>query len=138
KENRTYDQVFGDMGIGNGDPNLTLFGKDVTPNQHALAEQFGLLDNLYCSGEVSADGHPWTTSAIATDFTQRSWVLSYSGKGSTNQTDEVTLPRAGYIWDACKRKGLGYRSYGEYVYATGAESAPEQRVEGTTGLKGHG
>jgi len=138
KENRTYDQVFGDLPKGNADPDLCLFGRDVTPNHHALAEQFVLLDNLYCNGEVSADGHPWSTSAYATDFTQRSWVLSYSGKGQTEYADSVSNPKAGYIWDACARKGLTYRSYGEYVYATSSENAPEQRVEGTTGLKGHG
>ena len=82
KENRTYDQVFGDLKQGNGDPSLTLFGRDVTPNQHALAEQFVLLDNLYCSGEVSQDGQPWTTSAYANEFTQRAWTLSYSKHGS--------------------------------------------------------
>ena len=80
-ENRTYDQVFGDIPKGNGDPSLVLFGRDVTPNHHALAEQFVLLDNLYCNGEVSQDGHPWTTAAYATDFTQRAWTLSYSGHG---------------------------------------------------------
>ena len=83
-ENRTYDQVFGDIPKGNGDPSLVLFGRDVTPNRHALAEQFVLLDNLYCNGEVSQDGHPWTTAAYATDFTQRAWTLSYSGHGSVN------------------------------------------------------
>jgi YVTN family beta-propeller protein len=115
KENRTYDQVLGDVAKGNGDPKLCLFGQDVTPNHHALANQFVLLDNLYCSGEVSQDGHPWSTSAIATDFTQRSWVLSYSGKGKTVGADSVDDPKAGYIWDACKRKGITYRSYGEYA-----------------------
>ncbi len=115
KENRTYDQMFGDIAKGNGDSKLCLFGQDVTPNHHALAEQFVLLDNLYCSGEVSQDGHPWSTSALATDFTQRAWVLSYSGKGSVKETDSVTDPKAGFIWDACKRKGLTYRSYGEYA-----------------------
>jgi YVTN family beta-propeller protein len=115
KENRTYDQVFGDLPQGNGDPNLCLFGRDVTPNHHALAEQFVLLDNLYCNGEVSADGHPWSTSAYATDFTQRSWVLSYSGKGRTLSSPTVNDPKAGYIWEACARKGITYRSYGEYA-----------------------
>ena len=114
KENRTYDQVFGDLPQGNGDPDLTLFGRDVTPNQHALAEQFVLLDNLYCNGEVSADGHPWSTSAYATDFVQRSWVLEYSLKGATAASDAVADPRTGYIWQACARKGLSYRTYGEY------------------------
>ncbi len=138
KENRTYDQVYGDMKKGNGDPDLCLFGQDVTPNQHALADQFVLLDNLYCSGEVSADGHPWCDSAIATDFTQRAWVLSYSGKGDPPGSDKVRVPQNGYLWDACRRKGLTYRSYGEYVHATSSAAAPEQRVAGAEGLIGHG
>jgi YVTN family beta-propeller protein len=114
KENRTYDQVFGDLSQGNSDPNLCLFGRDVTPNHHALAEQFVLLDNLYCNGEVSADGHPWSTSAYCTDFNQRSWVLSYSMHGSTAASNAVDDPPAGFLWEACARKGLTYRSYGEY------------------------
>lgn len=113
KENRTYDQVFGDMPKGNGDPSLCLFGRDVTPNHHALAEQFVLLDNLYCNGEVSQDGHPWSTSAICVDFEQRAWVLSYSGKGSIPGSREVSDPKAGYLWQAANRKGLGIRNYGE-------------------------
>jgi len=115
KENRTYDQMFGDVAKGNGDPKLCLFGLDVTPNHHALASQFVLLDNLYCSGEVSQDGHPWSTSAITTDFNQRAWVLGYSGKGETVSSGSVDDPKAGYIWDACKRKGISYRTYGEYA-----------------------
>ncbi|HXE54165.1 MAG TPA: hypothetical protein VN541_14175, partial [Tepidisphaeraceae bacterium] len=87
KENRTYDQVFGDMKnakgdpIGNGDPHLTMYGESVTPNQHRLARQYVLLDNLYCNGEVSADGHSWCDAAIATDFNERSWITSYSKHG---------------------------------------------------------
>lgn len=114
KENRTYDQVFGDVAKGNGDANLCLFGSDVTPNHHALAEQFVLLDNLYCNGEVSQDGHPWSTSAICVDFTQRAWVLGYSGKGKIPANGNVTDPRAGYLWEAAGKKGLSFRSYGEY------------------------
>ena len=137
KENRTYDQVFGDLPKANGDPELCLFGRDVTPNHHALAEEFVTLDNLYCSGEVSADGHPWSASAIATDFVQKNWVLSYSAKGSIPGGDSVVAPRNGFIWDECKRKKLNYRSYGEYVTAVNSEKAPEKSVTGTTGLKGH-
>lgn len=116
RENRTYDQVFGDVQKGNGDARLCLFGREVTPNNHALAEQFVLLDNLYCSGEVSQDGHPWSVSASCTDFTQRAWVLSYSGKGDTMGSDSVEDPAAGFIWQACKRKGLTVRAYGEYAW----------------------
>jgi hypothetical protein len=85
----------------------------VTPNAHALADQFVLLDNLYCNGEVSQDGHPWSTSAIATDYTQRSWVLSYSGKGRIQDSQEVVDPKAGYLWQAADKKGLSIRNYGE-------------------------
>jgi DNA-binding beta-propeller fold protein YncE len=115
RENRTYDQVFGDEPKGNGDARLCLFGRDVTPNGHQLAEQFTLLDNLYCSGEVSQDGHPWCVSASCTDFTQRSWVQSYSGHGDTEGSDSVEDPAAGFIWQACKKKGLSIRDYGEYA-----------------------
>jgi YVTN family beta-propeller protein len=112
KENRTYDQVFGDLKQGNGDPSLTLFGRDVTPNQHALAEQFVLLDNLYCSGEVSQDGQPWTTSAYATEFTQRAWTLSYSRHGTLNTLGPVSEQSTPYIWELARSKGLKVRTYG--------------------------
>src|SRR5262245_40390526 len=112
KENRTYDQVFGDLEQGNGDPSLTLFGRDVTPNQHALAEQFVLLDNLYCGGEVSQDGQPWTTSASATDFTQRAWTLSYSRRGSLDTDGGIQEQSTPYIWELAKAKGLKVMTFG--------------------------
>jgi DNA-binding beta-propeller fold protein YncE len=112
KENRTYDQVFGDLKQGNGDPSLTLFGREVTPNQHALAEQFVLLDNLYCAGEVSQDGQPWTTSAYANEFTQRAWTLSYSGHGSLNTGNGIAVQSTPYIWELARQKGLTTRTYG--------------------------
>jgi YVTN family beta-propeller protein len=112
KENRTYDQMFGDLPQGNGDPSLTLFGRDVTPNQHALAEQFVLLDNLYCSGEVSQDGQPWTTSAYANEFTQRAWTLSYSRHGRVDTEDRIGEQSSPYIWELAKQAGLSVRTYG--------------------------
>jgi DNA-binding beta-propeller fold protein YncE len=112
KENRTYDQVFGDLKQGNGDPSLTLFGRDVTPNQHALAEQFVLLDNLYCSGEVSQDGQPWTTSAYATEFTQRAWTLNYSRHGSLYTAGGIEEPSTPYIWELARQKGLSVKTFG--------------------------
>jgi DNA-binding beta-propeller fold protein YncE len=112
KENRTYDQVFGDLRQGNGDPSLTLFGRDVTPNQHALAEQFVLLDNLYCSGEVSQDGQPWTTSAYANEFTQRAWTLSYSRHGRVDTENRISEQSSPYIWELARQKGLSVRTYG--------------------------
>ncbi|MCX6591111.1 MAG: bifunctional YncE family protein/alkaline phosphatase family protein [Acidobacteria bacterium] len=111
KENRTYDQVFGDLPQGNGDPSLTLFGREVTPNQHALAEQFVLLDNLYCSGEVSQDGQPWTTSAYATEFTQRAWTLSYSRHGRVNVGKGIQDQSTPYIWELAKAKGLSVKTF---------------------------
>jgi YVTN family beta-propeller protein len=112
KENRTYDQVFGDLKQGNGDPSLTLFGRDVTPNQHALAEQFVLLDNLYCSGEVSQDGQPWTTSAYATEFTQRAWTLSYSKHGALVTGGGVSDQSTPYIWELARANGLKVMTFG--------------------------
>jgi hypothetical protein len=116
KENRTYDQVFGDLTRGNGDPSLVMFGRDVTPNHHKLAEEFVLLDNLYCNGHVSADGHPWSTMAYNTDYIARNWALTYSGRAGVHDDDDGDLSNApsGYLWDACARAGLSYRSYGEY------------------------
>jgi YVTN family beta-propeller protein len=112
KENRTYDQVFGDLKQGNGDPSLTLFGREVTPNQHALAEQFVLLDNLYCSGEVSQDGQPWTMSAYANEFTQRAWTLSYSRHGRVNTDGAIATQSTPYIWELARQKGLRVMTFG--------------------------
>jgi YVTN family beta-propeller protein len=116
KENRTYDQVFSDIPRGNGDPSLLMFGEEITPNHHKLANEFVLLDNLYCNGHVSADGHPWSTMAYNTDYIARNWALTYSKRSGIDDDDEGDLTRApsGYIWDACKRHGLTYRNYGEY------------------------
>ncbi len=83
KENRTYDQILGDLKIGNGDPSLTMYGADVTPNEHKLALQFGVLDNFYDSGEVSGDGHDWSTAAITTDYNEQTWQIGYRGKERT-------------------------------------------------------
>ena len=88
KENRTYDQVFGDMPRGNGDPSLTMFPEQVTPNHHKLAREFVLLDNLYCNGHVSADGHPWSTMAYNTDHIARNWALSYSRRAVLDDDED--------------------------------------------------
>lgn len=112
KENRTYDQVFGDLKQGNGDPSLTLFGWEVTPNQHTLAEQFVLLDNLYCSGEVSQDGQPWTVSAYANEITQRAWTLGYSRHGRVNARGGVAEQSTPFIWELAMQKGLSVKTFG--------------------------
>src|SRR5213075_629939 len=80
KENRTYDQIFGDLKVGNGDLSLTMYGADITPNEHKLALQFGVLDNFYDSGEVSGDGHDWSTAAITSDYNEKTWQIAYRGK----------------------------------------------------------
>jgi YVTN family beta-propeller protein len=119
KENRTYDQVFGNFRdakgnpAGNGDPSLVMFGESISPNHHQLARDYVLLDNLYCNGEVSVDGHSWCDAAIATDANQRSWLMSYSGHGKLPSNDEMMVPTAGFLWDLCKRHGVPFKCYGE-------------------------
>jgi len=118
KENRTYDQVLGDMPGGNGDPELVLFGEHITPNQHALAEEFVLLDNFYVDSEVSADGHNWSVGAYATDYLEKTWPTSYGGRGgnySGEGSREIANNRDGFIWDFAKRYGVSFRTYGEFA-----------------------
>ncbi|MEW6207822.1 MAG: beta-propeller fold lactonase family protein, partial [Acidobacteriota bacterium] len=117
KENRTYDQILGDMKEGNGDPNLCLFGEEVTPNHHAIAREFVLLDNFYVDAEVSADGHNWSTAAYATDYVEKTWPTNYSRRGRTYDYEgqkKISRPTGGYIWDYCARAGVSYRIYGEF------------------------
>jgi YVTN family beta-propeller protein len=136
RENRTYDQVLGDLGKGNGDPKLTLFGAQVTPNAHALAKRLVTLDNLYCDGEVSEDGHQWSNAAYATDFNQKAWTNSYSTRSEPDADERLMSSPAGYLWDACARKHLTYRSYGEMAsFVSSPEREPEVKAVGS--LKGH-
>jgi hypothetical protein len=129
KENRTYDQVFGDLKPGNGDPSLCMFGENVTPNEHELAKQFGIIDNFYCSGEVSGDGHVWSTAAITSDYNEKTWEIGYRGDQRTYDFEGVVLnhtplaegisdvdePGTAYIWTNVARHGLTHRNYGEFV-----------------------
>lgn len=118
KENRTYDQVLGDIPEGNGDTSLVLFGEKVTPNLHKLAREFVLLDNFYVDGEVSADGHNWTMGAYATDYLEKNWPTSYGGRGGSYPGEgerETANNKNGFLWDYCKRFGVSYRSYGEFI-----------------------
>ena len=136
RENRTYDQILGDLPYGNGDPSLAIFGKDVTPNAHAFAQEFTLLDNLYCSGEVSEDGHEWCNAAYATDFTEKAWINSYSGRGEPDSDDRLTESPDGYLWDNCRKNNVTYRSYGEYAgFSSDKNHAPV--FHGDKGLEGH-
>jgi DNA-binding beta-propeller fold protein YncE len=131
KENRTYDQILGDLKVGDGDPSLTIYGADITPNEHNLALQFGVLDNFYDSGEVSGDGHLWSTAAITSDYNEKTWQIAYRGKERTydfqgSVADEYPLehnqpdiddPSTGFLWDNVAHHGLTYRDYGEFVNA---------------------
>jgi YVTN family beta-propeller protein len=139
RENRTYDQVFGDVREGNGDPSLVMFGEQVTPNAHKLAREFVLLDNLYCNGQVSRDGHPWSTMAYNTDYVARDWTLTYSGRAGVRDDDEADLAKApsGYLWDACARQGLSYRSYGEYGKRVSQPDGSATMEGAVPGLVGH-
>ncbi|MGC2326194.1 MAG: phosphoesterase, partial [Candidatus Sulfotelmatobacter sp.] len=136
KENRTYDQILGDLKVGDkpvgdGDPSLTMYGEDITPNEHKLALQFGVLDNFYDSGEVSGDGHLWSTAAITSDYNEKTWQIAYRGKERTydfqgqvadeyplehNQPD-VDDPGTGFLWDNLARNHVSFRDYGEFVNA---------------------
>jgi hypothetical protein len=125
RENRTYDQILGDLDRGNGDPTLTLFGETVTPNAHAIAREFVTLDNFYVNAEVSYSGHAFSTGAYANDFVEKIWPTNYGGRGGVYLSEggghmrtsygNVAAPPNGYIWDACVRKGISVRSYGEFV-----------------------
>jgi len=131
KENRTYDQILGDLKVGEGDPSLTMYGEDITPNEHKLALQFGVLDNFYDSGEVSGDGHVWSTAAITTDYNEKTWQIAYRGKERTydfqgQNAEEYPLernlpdiddPMTGFIWDNLSKNNKTFRIYGEFVYA---------------------
>jgi DNA-binding beta-propeller fold protein YncE len=129
KENRTYDQVFGDLGVGDGDKSLTMYGWDITPNQHKLALQFGVLDNFYDSGEVSGNGHDWSTAAITSDYTERNIQVDYSrgqreydyeGMVGTRYPMEqgipdINEPGTGFLWGLTARNHRSYRHYGEFI-----------------------
>jgi YVTN family beta-propeller protein len=142
KENRTYDQVFGDMREGNGDANLCLFPESVTPNHHKLSREFVLLDNFYVDGEVSADGHEWSMGAYATDFVEKTWPLNYRPGALDKITypaegghDSIARPAGGYIWDRCAEAGLTYRSYGEWIKNGKTAKDPGEALVKT--LEGH-
>ncbi len=140
KENRTYDQIFGDMTQGNGEPDLCFYGREVTPNHHKLAETFVLLDNTYCNGVLSADGHQWTDEGSVTDYLEKSFggfERSYPYDGD----DALAYSASGFIWDYVLRAGLTFRNYGEFV---GAKISPpnltwsdhyKDFIEGTNKIK---
>ncbi|MFZ9854953.1 MAG: alkaline phosphatase family protein [Limisphaerales bacterium] len=118
KENRTYDQVFGDVPGANGDPSLCIFGERITPNQHRMARDFVLLDNTYCAGILSADGHQWSTTAFSTDYMEKSFAgfpRSYPDGMGEDENDALAYSPAGFIWDSALRHGISIRNYGEFM-----------------------
>jgi len=139
KENRTYDQVFGDLPEGNGEKSLCLFPEEVTPNHHALVREFVVLDNFYAEAEVSADGHEWSMGAYASDYVEKTWPLSYRGNRRVPYPAEgaqaLARPAGGYIWDRAAAKGLTYRSYGEFTKNGATFDDPSTTTVET--LKGH-
>jgi hypothetical protein len=160
RENRTYDQILGDLGAGDGDPSLTMYGKDITPNAHKLALQFGVLDNFYDSGEVSGNGHVWSTAGITSDYTERDWQQSYRGAERTydfegvvqngypieEKIPDINEPDSGYLWTDLRRQGRTLYHFGEFVstkFCDDSGEAPKQKspLEGTpepTQLCNHG
>jgi DNA-binding beta-propeller fold protein YncE len=136
KENRTYDQILGDLPAGDGDPSLTMYGADITPNEHKLALQFGVLDNFYDSGEVSGDGHLWSTASTTSDYNEKTWPIGYRSKERTYDSGgavaeefpleqgipDVDDPATGFLWDNLAKKGLTYRIYGEFIAAVWCKS----------------
>jgi YVTN family beta-propeller protein len=118
KENCAYDQILGDVAAGNGDRELCVFGERVTPNQHKLVREFALLDNTYCCGILSADGHEWATSAMATDYMERAfagWPRSYPAGNNIEERDALAYSPAGFIWDNALAHGRTLRDFGEFT-----------------------
>ncbi len=126
KENRTYDQVFGDITSGDGDPNLCVFGEKVTPNQHSLAREFGLLDNYYCNGVLSADGHSWETEGNVTPYLER--AFGGFSRSYTFGDDPLTYSSTGFVWDALLDKGVSFRNYGEFDYAESRDKLAGKQI----------
>ena len=120
KENRTYDQILGDLGRGDGDPKLELFNSDVTPNGHALADRFPLVDHLYANSEASIDGHFWTSAGAVSDYVQKNWMQNYGGRGRPYDFGvyAVTWPGTGFLFDQAQREGISYFNYGEAIAGT--------------------
>lgn len=118
KENRTYDQVHGDIKEGNGDPSLCIFGEHITPNQHKMVREFVLLDNTYCSGILSAEGHQWADTGMSTDYMERSFAgfpRSYPDGMEDDDVDALAYSPAGFIWDNALAHGKTLRIYGEFA-----------------------
>ena len=117
RENRSYDQLLGDLGRGNSDPHLVVFGKNVTPNLHALVTRFPLLDHVFANSEASIQGHFWTAAASVPDYVDRNWVQEYAGRGRPNDFGvyAVTFPGNGFLFNQAERQHISYFNYGEAI-----------------------
>ena len=138
RENRTYDQVLGDVVRGNGDPALAIFNDSITPNAHAIARRWVLFDNFYVNGEVSADGHEWTDRAFAGDYNEKTWPQIYSDRRAWDLTDgeDLVNPHGAYLWDAARRRGLWVVNFGEMTESDDDDSAATRTGRtNITGLK---
>lgn len=145
KENRTYDQLLGDMPEGNGSADLVLFGEKVTPNHHALAREYILFDNFYVSGDVSADGHLWSTAGVSSEYVNKTWPLEYSRRtpgvldapyeGDADHDRPIAAPQSGFLWDRVLKAGISFRNYGEW-YSHEPQNPAKTHVW-LTGLKNH-
>ena len=130
KENRTYDQILGDLPVGDGEPSLTMYGADITPNEHRLALQFGVLDNFYDSGDVSANGHLWSDGSATSDYMEKIWPIIYRGSDRPedygNSLDQgvpdMDDPGTGFLWDNLAKHRFTYRIYGEMLAVTWCRS----------------
>jgi YVTN family beta-propeller protein len=132
KENRTYDQVLGDIETGNGDPSLCVFGEKITPNQHRMVRDFVLLDNTYCNGILSADGHQWSTTAFGTDYLEKSfagWARSYPDGMGEDEVDALAYAPTGFIWDNALKHGKTLRDYGEFAMPAVRWADPKRKGE---------
>ncbi|NLH42196.1 MAG: phosphoesterase, partial [Planctomycetes bacterium] len=134
KENRTYDQILGDIPEGNGDPSLCIFGAEITPNQHKIVREFVLLDNIYCSGILSADGHQWSDTAFATDYMEKSFAgfpRSYPDGMEDSDVDALAYAPSGFIWDNAIAKGKSLRVYGEFAITETSWAEPGRKDKPT-------
>jgi DNA-binding beta-propeller fold protein YncE len=134
KENRTYDQVFGDLKEGDGDPSLVFFGQTISPNHHALALRFGLLDRFFTNSEVSSQGHIWSTAAYVTDYDEKTVHSAYSDRRGDIDNEEIDEPGKGFLWNLAQKKGISFRDYGEMV---NDPKSPEWATTKRRGLADH-
>jgi YVTN family beta-propeller protein len=136
RENRTYDQVLGDVAAGDGDASLAIFNDSVTPNAHAITNRWVLFDNFYVDGEVSADGHEWTDRAFAGDYNEKTWPAIYANRRNWDLTDGEDLenPAGRYLWDAARKKGLWLVNFGEMVEGEAADSVYHTNIAGLRGV----